>query len=43
MTLLDDMREVMTSALGMLGYPQTTDDEKAIAQAAGLVKKWKKI
>ena len=42
MTLLDDMREVRTSALGMLGYPQTTDDEKAIAQAAGLVKKWKK-
>lgn len=42
MTLLDDMREVMTSALGMIGYPQTTDDEKAIAQAANLVKSWKK-
>lgn len=42
MTLLDDMREVMTSALGMLGYPQTTNDEKVIAQAAELVKSWKK-
>ena len=42
MTLLDDMREVMTSALGMLGYPQTTTDEKAIQQATELVKKWKK-
>lgn len=42
MTLLDDMREVMTSALGMLDYPQTTNDEKAIAQAAELVKSWKK-
>ena len=42
MTLLDDMREVMTSALGMLGYPQTVTDEKAIAQAADLIKVWKK-
>ncbi|MGL4308027.1 extracellular solute-binding protein [Cetobacterium sp. SF1] len=42
MTLLDDMREVMTSALGTLGYPQNTTDEKAIAQAADLVKQWKK-
>lgn len=42
MTLLDDMREVMTSALGMLDYPQTTEDEQAIAQAADLVKSWKK-
>ena len=42
MTLLDDMREVMTSALGMLGYPQTVNDEKIIAQAAELVKTWKR-
>ncbi|STO31054.1 Spermidine/putrescine-binding periplasmic protein precursor [Fusobacterium necrogenes] len=42
MTLLDDMREVMTSALGMLGYPQTVSDEKIIAQAAELVKTWKR-
>ena len=42
MTLLDDMREVMTSALGTLGYPQTTTDETAIANAAELVKGWKK-
>lgn len=42
MTLLDDMREVMTSALGMLGYPQNTADEKAIAQAAEMVKGWKR-
>ena len=42
MTLLDDMREVMTSSLGMLGYPQTVSDEKAIAEAAEMVKGWKK-
>lgn len=42
MTLLDDMREVMTSALGMLDYPQTVNDEKAIAQAADMIKGWKK-
>ncbi|WP_297596628.1 extracellular solute-binding protein [uncultured Cetobacterium sp.] len=42
MTLLDDMREVMTSALGTLGYPQTTTDEAHIAEAANLVKEWKK-
>ncbi|MGL5918551.1 MAG: extracellular solute-binding protein [Cetobacterium sp.] len=42
MTLLDDMREVMTSALGSLGYSQTTEDETAIAAAANLVKEWKK-
>ena len=42
MTLLDDMREVMTSSLGMLGYPQNTEDEKAIAQAAEMVKGWKR-
>lgn len=42
MTLLDDMREVMTSALGTLGYPQTTSDETAIKKASDLVKEWKK-
>ncbi|MBC2855267.1 extracellular solute-binding protein [Cetobacterium sp. 2A] len=42
MTLLDDMREVLTSALGTLGYSQTIEDETAIAQASDLVKKWKK-
>jgi spermidine/putrescine transport system substrate-binding protein len=42
MTLLDDMREVMTSALGTLGYPQTTTDENVIAEAAEMVKGWKK-
>ncbi len=42
MTLLDDMREVMTSALGTLGYPQTVKDEAAIAQAAEVAKGWKK-
>lgn len=42
MTLLDDMREVMTSALGTQGHPQTTTDETAIANAAELVKVWKK-
>lgn len=42
MTLLDDMREVMTSALGTLGYSQTTDSEEAISQAAEVAKKWKK-
>lgn len=42
MTLLDDMREVMTSALDMLGYSQNVEDEKAIAQAAEMVKGWKR-
>lgn len=42
MTLLDDMREVMTSALGMLDYPQTIESEEAISQAADLIKSWKK-
>lgn len=42
MTLLDDMREVMTSALGMLGYPQTVADENVIAEAAEMIKEWKR-
>lgn len=42
MTLLDDMREVMTSALLTLGYKQETTNENEIAAAAELVKAWKK-
>lgn len=42
MTLLDDMREVMTSALGTLGFSQTEKDPKNIEKAANLVKEWKK-
>ncbi|MGL4254144.1 MAG: extracellular solute-binding protein [Fusobacteriaceae bacterium] len=42
MTLLDDMREVMTSALLTLGYEAETTVESEVAQAAELVKKWKK-
>lgn len=42
MTLLDDMREVMTSALAMNGKDQTTSNEKDIADAAEMVKGWKK-
>ena len=42
MTLLDDMREVMTSALLTLGYKQDTKNEKEIEEASELVKKWKK-
>lgn len=42
MTLLDDMREVMTSALAMSGHDQTTKNEKDIKDAADMVKNWKK-
>ncbi|MGL5125676.1 MAG: extracellular solute-binding protein [Fusobacteriaceae bacterium] len=42
MTLLDDMREVMTSALLTLGYEQDTTNEAEIKAAAELVKQWKK-
>lgn len=42
MTLLDDMREVMTSALLTLGYKADTTNEEEIKAAAELVKKWKK-
>lgn len=41
MTLLDDMREVMTSALAMNDHDQTTSSEADMKQAADLVKKWK--
>lgn len=42
MTLLDDMREVMTSALLTLGYKQDTTSEAEIKAAAELVKEWKR-
>ncbi|MGL6100833.1 MAG: extracellular solute-binding protein, partial [Fusobacteriaceae bacterium] len=42
MTLLDDMREVMTSALLTLGYKADTLVESEVAEAAELVKKWKR-
>lgn len=42
MTLLDDMREVMSSALGTLGFSQTEKDPNNISKAAELVKSWKK-
>lgn len=42
MTLLDDMREVMTSALLTLGYEADTMVEAEISAAAELVKQWKK-
>lgn len=41
MTLLDDMREVMTSSLNMLGYDQGTSDENHIKNAADQIKLWK--
>ncbi len=42
MTLLDDMREVMGSALSMCGYPQTVADEKAFKEAEAKINSWKK-
>lgn len=42
MTLLDDMRELMTSALAIDGHSQTTNEEKDIAAAAERIKGWKK-
>ncbi|MGL6064632.1 MAG: extracellular solute-binding protein [Fusobacteriaceae bacterium] len=42
MTLLDDMREVMTSALLTLNYKADTTNEEEIKEAAELIKKWKK-
>jgi len=41
MTLLDDMREVMTSALLTLGYKQDTKNEEEIKKAVELINKWK--
>lgn len=41
MTLLNDMREVMTSALGMLGYKQDTTNPKEIEEAKKLIMQWK--
>lgn len=42
MTLLDDMREVFTSALGMNGFSQSTTNEAEIKKAAEMIKGWKK-
>ena len=42
MTLLDDMREVMTSALAIEGHLQTTANEEHIAAAAERIKIWKR-
>lgn len=42
MTLLDDMREVMTSALAMVGAEQTENNENTMKKAANIVKNWKK-
>ena len=42
MTLLDDIREVMGSALSMCGYPQTVADEKAFKEAEAKINSWKK-
>lgn len=41
MTLLDDMREVFTSALVYNGYEPTTTDPKALETAKETIKKWK--
>jgi len=42
MTLLDDMREVMTSALAINGYDQKTNSEEAMKKAKETVLAWKK-
>lgn len=41
MTLLDDMKEVLIAALGMVGYSQDTDSEEGMKKAADEVIKWK--
>lgn len=42
MTLLDDMREVLTAALAVNDYPQDTKDLKAYDKAKDTILKWKK-
>lgn len=42
MTLLDDMREVMTAALGHNGYKQDNDSKEAMDKAKETILKWKK-
>lgn len=42
MTLLDDMREVMTPALAINGYDQRTNSENAMKKAKETVLGWKK-
>ncbi len=43
MTLLDDPREVLGSALKVLGHSLNTADHVAIKEAADLVIKWKNL
>lgn len=42
MTLLDDMREVLTSALVYNGFDSTSTDEKELEIAKNTIKEWKK-
>lgn len=42
MTMLDDMRQVMTSALLTLGYSQDSRDPEELKQAKDLITTWKK-
>ncbi len=42
MTLLDDMREVLTSALVYNGFDATSTDEKELEIAKNTIKEWKK-
>lgn len=42
MTILNDMRQVMTSALLILGYNQNTTDENELKEAKELINTWKK-
>lgn len=42
MTLLDDMREVLTPALALSGYKQDADSEEALDKAKERIIKWKK-
>lgn len=42
MTLLDDMREIMTPALALNGYDQKADSEEAMEKAKQTILGWKK-
>ena len=42
MTMLNDMRETVGAALKHLGHSLNTTDEKELAEAAEVLKKWKK-
>ncbi len=41
MLLLDDMREVMSPALGTLGYELDTTNAQELAEAEALIRSWK--